>query len=45
MSFACCNCGEEIDLDGHFVTCSDCGGMCCNTDCRDEHECDPEGDM
>lgn len=43
--FACCHCGEDVEVDTVHAICKDCGGFCCSDDCLEEHECDPEGDM
>lgn len=40
----CCACFEDKPLNGMYF-CADCGATCCNEDCLNEHECDPEGDM
>lgn len=46
MMFACCYCGQDLQLDkDDYTVCSECAGFCCSDDCLSEHECDPEGDM
>lgn len=45
MKTGCCECGADINLDGEYDVCSECGGFCCNEECLEYHECDPEGDL